>query len=98
MLRWDGKPMLWGLLMVGLLSSCVTGPCKSPYQAIVPELIASPLVLPCNLGDQRTFCTVLLESDYHRIVRELKAACLGSGGIPDECQTLIQHPTETIHY
>lgn len=94
MLHWDGKWMLWGLLMVGLLSGCRTEPCISSYQVTVPTLAAPPLPLTCQVGQQDRKCLALLETDYQGLVRELKAACLAAGGSHQQCQTELQVPKE----
>ncbi len=81
-----GKRLLWLILPVALLSGCATGPCKSPYQVTVPTLQAAPVPLACLQGSQETKCLLLLEEDWRRVVRELKAACLAAGGAHDDCQ------------
>ncbi len=81
-----GKRLLWLVLMAGLLSACGTAPCKSPYQVTVPTLQAAPVPLECLQGIRATNCLLLLEEDWRRVVREMKAACLAVGGEAKDCQ------------
>ena len=87
MKRWAGKRLLLLVAMGGLLSSCAATPCKSPYQVVVPTLQAAPVPLACLQGIQATHCLLLLEEDWRRVVRELKAACLAAGGDTEYCHT-----------
>ena len=38
--------------------------------------------IPCGVHR----CMVLFKSDWERVVRELKAACLANGQTPNDCQ------------
>ncbi len=86
MRRWGGKRLLLLALTAGVLSSCAQAPCKSPYQVTIPTLQAAPVPLACLQGIQATNCLLVLEQDWKRVVRELKAACIAAGGSFEDCQ------------
>ncbi len=84
--------------MGALLCSCAQAPCKSPYQVTVPTLQAAPVPLACLQGIQATNCLLVLEQDWRRVVRELKAACLATGGERDYCQAqAVEVNTLSVH-
>lgn len=84
-----------GLLVIPMLLSwgCATSSSPYRYKVTLPILEVEPKVSPCHLKDEAGAvvssrpCVTLLESDYHSLIVELKAACLGVGGSPKECRT-----------
>ena len=83
--------LLLGLVVV-LSWGCSLGAGLSSYQVKVPILTLEARTFQCRedrLGQviEPRECVALLRSDYEKIVRELKAACLALGGSPEDCQT-----------
>ena len=86
------KPMrlswlLPSALTAALVSGCATAPKPSGYQVILPELEAPPREFVCQQAEQERLCTAVLSSDWQKVVRKLKAACLAQGGSPEACRT-----------
>ena len=82
MWRTRGRRMLLVGLIGGLLFGCAMAPSRSSYRVVVPELELVPMEIPCGVHR----CMVLFKSDWERVVRELKAACLANGQTPQDCQ------------
>jgi hypothetical protein len=84
--RYSGRWTLLLSLTAVLVSACATTPTGSSYKVQVPVLTARPLAVPCTDKTGSHTCIVLLQDDYARIVRELKAACLANRQSVAECQ------------
>jgi len=101
LLNWQRKPLLGRLTLLCLLT--VVAGCasaskaviqKSSYQPQIPLLLVAPRTVDCDIIDTKTGkldndkCTLLLQSDFQAIIREMKAECLGLTGDNDVCQTI----------
>lgn len=75
------------LLVLGVAQSCAPVPRPSVFRVSIPTLQAQPRQIPCEAQGKTQTCTVILTHDYEALVRELKTACLATGGTPDACQT-----------
>lgn len=89
---WPTKPLslsfvLVSVLMAGLIFGCVRVPVNSAYRVQMPILDAKPERANCLFGGSELSCILLLEDDYKRIVRELKACCIATGGSDSDCLT-----------
>ena len=84
-MRRNGLRLLLLLALVGAVSfGCATKAVTSSYRVVVPELALQPLEIPCGIHR----CVVVFKSDWERIVRELKGACLANGQTMQECQAV----------
>lgn len=90
--RFGGKR--WLLAISTLLScSCAAQDSNSGYRVMLPVLEVAPKVGRCQIQDPAAQtshdgeCTTLLSSDYKKLLIELVAACLGTGGTDAECRT-----------
>ena len=88
MTRWNGRPVLWIVLIAGLASGCATALPGTAYRPSIPTLTMMPEMGQCRFESRASRpCVVLAREDWEAIVRELKAACLALGGSPEACQT-----------